>query len=384
MFGIEVLRGIAALTVVFHHSWSLGTTPRFRGYWLVEGFGTWGVSLFFVLSGFLLADHFWGERQPGRLRSFYTRRVFRIAPAYYLNVALLFLFFAEHQLLFSSQGAKQVLANATFTQHLFPETASNLNVNGVLWTLTIEMILYLVMPLLSLATRITRGWAVVAMIGIGLGYRLFVARAGSGLQDFYFAEGFPDHMARLFLARQFVGILPLFAVGIGLKWLVTQHDLRLPTRVVTALPRSILIFMLLVPSLLALVFIERATNYTHWVWFTGFEFLLGLLFVPALLACSSSVTQPVTAVDRPFVWLGVRSYGLYLWHFPIILAVYGRGPLIAPPDVSPAAVKIGIVLLLSLSAAALSWALVERPAQAIGRGWALRGRSWPRTHQRPA
>ena len=41
--GIEALRGIAAASVVAHHCWALGTTPRFPGSWLVRGFGSWGV-----------------------------------------------------------------------------------------------------------------------------------------------------------------------------------------------------------------------------------------------------------------------------------------------------------------------------------------------------
>jgi len=78
---IEVLRGIAALTVVFHHSWSLSTMPHFTGYKIVEGWGNWGVDLFFVLSGYLLAEFFWRPRARGLVGSFYVRRIFRIAPA---------------------------------------------------------------------------------------------------------------------------------------------------------------------------------------------------------------------------------------------------------------------------------------------------------------
>ena len=89
-------------------------------YWVVEGFGLWGVMLFFMLSGYLLADTFW-RSEPADLRVYAIRRFFRIAPAYYVSLALLFLFFAGHRLVFSEQGAKQLLANATFTHYLFPD-----------------------------------------------------------------------------------------------------------------------------------------------------------------------------------------------------------------------------------------------------------------------
>jgi len=366
-----MLRGIAALAVVFHHSWSLGTTPRFPGYWVLEGFGTWGVSLFFMLSGFLLADHFWRGARKGRLRTFYVRRVFRIVPAYYLNIAILFLFFAQHDALFSQTGAKQLASNLTFTQFLRPETASNLNVSGVLWTLSIEAILYLAMPILAWFVGRTFGIGALVLMVVGLGYRLYVARAGQGLQDFYFGAGAEPANARLYLARQFLGVLPLFALGIGLKWLTTRRNLRLRLPVPSWLPSGAMMVVLLVPSVLWLVFIERSSFYTHWVWFTGFDFVLGVLFVPAILYVASPLPA-TTQLDRAAVWLGERSYGLYLWHFPIILSVYGRGPLIAPPNVDPAFWKLLLILALSLAAAHLSWTLLEEPAQRAGRRWVKR------------
>lgn len=364
-----MLRGIAALAVVFHHSWSLGTMPRFPGYWVVEGFGTWGVSLFFMLSGFLLADHFWRGEREGRLRTFYVRRIFRIVPAYYLNIAVLFLFFAQHGALFSRSGAEQVASNLTFTQYLRPDTASNLNVNGVLWTLTIEAILYLVMPLLAWIVGRTFGLGALMLIVIGLSYRLYVARAGGGLQDFYFGVGAEPVNARLYLARQFLGVLPLFALGIGLKWLTTQRRLRMTIPLPRWFPSSVAILLLLIPSILWLVFVERASFYTHWVWFTGFDFVLCVLFVPAILFVASPLAAS-TRPDRAAVWLGERSYGLYLWHFPIILSVYGRGPLLSPPDVGNWLWKMALILSLSLTAAHFSWKLLEEPAQRAGRRWA--------------
>lgn len=364
LVGIEILRGVAALSVVFHHSWSLGTMPRFPGYWIVEGFGTWGVSLFFLLSGYLLADAFWKGERKGRLRRFYIRRVFRIVPAYYVNIAILFTFFAVHATLFSRTGFTQLLSNLSFTHYLRPETSSSLNVNGALWTLTIEAILYLVMPFLAWFTLVTRGFGVFVLIAAGLGYRLMVALAGQRLQDLYFDPGFDTAVARLFLARQFMGVLPLFALGIGLKWLVTQRGLRWRWNVPG--PTAVTVVVLLLPSVLFLVFIERASFYTHWVWFTGFDFTLGVLFLPVLLFAASP-TSSRGLIDRASAWLGERSYGLYLWHFPIILSVYGRGPLTAPPSVQPYVAKMALVLVLSLGAAALSWKAIEEPAQNVGR-----------------
>ena len=102
------------------------------GLGIVTRLGTWGVNVFFLLSGFLLADYFWAERGRGSVLEYYVRRFFRIAPAYYVVVGFLFIFFADHALLFSHVGLRQVFANLTFTQWLTPGTSSNLNVDGSL------------------------------------------------------------------------------------------------------------------------------------------------------------------------------------------------------------------------------------------------------------
>ena len=345
--------------------------PRFRGSWILEGFGAWGVSLFFVLSAFLLADHFWRAPPQNGLKNFYVRRVFRIVPAYYVNITILFLFFADHSLLFSKFGAKQVGYNFAFLHYLTPDTSSSLNVNGALWTLTIEAMLYLFMPILATFTRSTRGWGVLAIIGVGLGYRLYVAIAGASLQRIYFDSGFDTPVARLYLARQFIGVLPLFGLGIGLKWILlkrpklAQFKLNAPNFV----PVSLTLMALLVPSVLALVWVERASFYNHWVWFTGWHFLIGILFLPALLIAARPISKNSNTgiLDRWLRWVGERSYGLYLWHFPIILSVYGRGPFVAAANVNPWIPKMLLILGLSLAAAALSWKLVEEPAQKFAR-----------------
>src|SRR6202035_257050 len=84
--GIEALRGIAAMAVVVDHSWALANGSQSFGLGIVPGLGTWGVNVFFLLSGFLLADYFWAGRRRRSVLEYYIRRFFRIAPAYYVVV----------------------------------------------------------------------------------------------------------------------------------------------------------------------------------------------------------------------------------------------------------------------------------------------------------
>ncbi|MDQ6522241.1 acyltransferase [Nocardioides sp. LHD-245] len=369
--GIEALRGVAALTVVFHHSWSLSSMPRFPGYWLVEGFGNWGVSLFFMLSGYLLAETFWQERRAD-LRIYAIRRFFRIAPAYYVNLTILFLFFARTHQVFSEQGAKQVAASYSFMHYLTPGTSSSLNVNGALWTLTIEMLLYAFLPILAIAVRYAPVISLVTIAGIGIGWRALVAFAGDGLREFYFGTTMLDPgIQSLFIARQFIGALAVFALGIGARWLVVKGHMgwlyrRIPRMSTTGF------LLLAVPSLLLLRWVEEGSNYTNGWFFAAYDFLLMLLMVPALVLAAYPGEFRPSPLRTVSTWLGERSYSIYLWHFPIILAVYERGPFRFGPAPAGYEWRLPLILLLTLIFASVSYHTVERPGMEWGRRLARR------------
>lgn len=364
--GIEALRGVAALTVVFHHMWSLSSMPRFPGYWVVEGFGNWGVNLFFMLSGFLLADTFWKER-PADLRVYAIRRFFRIAPAYYVNIGLLFLFFAGSRLVFSEQGAKQALASVTFTHYLFPGTASSLNVNGALWTLTIEMMLYAFLPLLAIAVKRAPWPSLVLIALVGLSWRALIAYDGNGLREFYFHDAPVDPgIQSLYIARQFIGALAIFALGIGARWLVVHGHC---ARIYRWFPRMTTTAFLLmaVPSLLLLRWVEAGTNYRNGWFFAGYDFLVMLVMVPALVMAAHPGEFAPSPLRSVSTWLGERSYSIYLWHFPLILSVYERGPLRHLPAAGGYAWRLPLILSLTLVVASVSYAAIERPGMEWGR-----------------
>lgn len=366
--GIEALRGIAALSVVVHHSWSLSTRPQFPGYWIVEGFGSWGVNLFFLLSGYLLCAYFWRPRDERSLRIYGVRRFARIAPAYYVNIVILFTFFAQYSLLFSEAGVKQVLANATFTQYLFPSTSSSLNVNGALWTLTAEFFLYLFLPLMALPFSRWPIATFTALLGIGVGWRLWVALDGGWLRALYFGEDsqVPLGIQSLFLSRQFIGLLPIFAIGIALRWITEQGALAWLQRPNGG--RAIgIVLLALIPSVMWLFLVEPASDYQNAVLFTLFDYVTALLLVLPLAVAALPNLNLNSALGRVSVWLGDRSYSLYLWHFPIILVIYGRGSAMLPPQTSHIAVRLVLIFGLSLVFAHFSYRLIERPGMAWGR-----------------
>lgn len=377
---IEALRGIAASAVVVDHTWALaGGNPSF-GFGIVQGLGAWGVNVFFLLSGYLLADFFWVNRRGKTVLEFYIRRFFRIAPAYYVCVGLLYFFFAQRSQVFSTQGLHQILANLTFTQHLFPGTESNLNVDGSLWTLSIEMTLYLFMPVMAYLIARRPIIASLALAAVGVGWRLYVALDGTALNHWYFGlhSAAPVPLQYLFLSRQFIGLLPIFVLGMAFRWAVLQGYM---DRWVTRPNKhaSILVLLLLlVPSLIFLREIGRSSFYTHWIWFTFFDYGMCVLALPALLYGSRPVRGRLGSPMKGGVWLGERSYGLYLWHFPVILVFFGIGSAFAPPQTNYLVLKIIGIWVISIALAWASFSMVERPGRLLGRRFGHQLTAWQR------
>ena len=370
MSGIEILRGVAASTVVVEHTWALTTMPRFWGYHVVEGFGEWGVSLFFLISGYILSDYFWRPRPAWSVRTFWIRRIFRIVPAYYLNVAVLFLFFAPYTLVFSGAGLRQIAANLTFTHWIFPSTASSFNVNGALWTLTIEMTLYLVLPLIAPPMR-SRPWSTfVVLFGIGMAYRMYATFSGSALVMYYFGQHSDQGTAHLFVVRQFLGVLPLFALGMLARRLqIASAKKRSNPVQKTSLP---VLLLLLAPSVGLLEWVEPGLNYSNGPLFVAYEPLLVLLMIPAVVYAGRVGPPSRFFANRAALWVGERSYSLYLWHFAIILAVFGRGAETSLPHMTHIWLRVAAIPTGSLAAAAISYSAIEKPARIYGRQWADR------------
>jgi peptidoglycan/LPS O-acetylase OafA/YrhL len=378
---IEAMRGIAALAVVADHCWALaGGSPSF-GFGIVKGLGTWGVNVFFLLSGYLLADFFWVNRGRKTTLEFYLRRYFRIAPAYYVCVGLLFLFFAQHDQVFSVQGLKQILANATFTQHFFPATASNLNVDGSLWTLSIEMALYLVMPFFAWAIAKRPVLASVALAAVGVGWRLVVVFHGVRIHNFYFGPATPGQgslvgIQYLWLERQFIGLIPIFILGMALRWAVLKGAFDLWVARPERHPSLLVLLATLAPSIVLLRATDWGSTLSNRLPFVFFDYLICILAVPAVLYASRPAPVALKAPMLAGVWMGERSYGLYLWHFPVILSVYGMGPLLHAANLHHLPVKVVLIFAISILLGWGSFSLVERPGRLWGRTLGRRATTW--------
>jgi peptidoglycan/LPS O-acetylase OafA/YrhL len=311
---LDGLRAAAIALVVCHHyfGWPFG--------------GGVGVDLFFVLSGFLITSLLLEERTATgaiRLRRFYWRRARRLVPA--LVVVL-----AGYLLLAAVKGRDELgtVAKAGFyTANLVQAYSSGqrppLDPTGIghLWSLAQEEQFYLVWPwvllLLARSRRIVF-WLGLLLTGLLL-YRYALLWRGVSLRRIYYS---PDlHSEGLVagaLLAAFRARRPRFAVGEAIA------QASVPVALICAL--------------------GLGTGDVIWAWGLPVFELAAVGMVAAALSATAFASF---FAARPLVWLGQRSYSLYLWHMPILWTVGHRDRLLG--------------LALSFLAASLSYRYVEQP-----------------------
>lgn len=349
--GLEGLRAVAALMVVFHHA----RTHRLWG-WL-EGWN--GVTLFFVLSGFLittLALREESERGSLRWRAFVVRRCFRILPVY---LASLFLYAAAMAALGVGAAHKQSFMHALpWYLSPFPEVPFYSHVHVVFslaWSLGIEEKFYLLWPLVAfvLLRRHARGRLALAVI-LALACQLPIALTSGGR-----------------------AAAPYTAIFVGCVLAFLLHDprtfsvvARLGTRAGFAV------------SVLLLAAVQAATH----LWnptAAGFRVASPYYYLPyslaaALVVASLALRARPGLASRPLRFVGRVSYPLYLIH-PLALSV--AATVIAPGGTAVELVYLTVGLALSLGLAYGMHRIVERPLIAVGKRRAAQLAPRHRTHQ---
>ncbi|MDH4147251.1 MAG: acyltransferase, partial [Acidimicrobiia bacterium] len=337
-----------------------------------------------VLSGFLLALP-WHRAElrgghPPRLRDYLTRRFYRIVPPYWFCMATTLLLLTGGVINFgaviSRDGLWSILAHLSFTQQLFPVTTSGFEgVHGAVWTLTIEMIFYLALPVVIHAFLGRRWrWGLPAALAISLGWQ-WLARSGMqpvvdwlvrAHQDSY---GIPEvAMRRTFLANQIPTFAFEFALGICaarlvVAWSTESGSARRPRWLGGPGVASTV-------SLAALVLLGFATYQA------GTEspedsfkyYAAHHLTAVAAAVLIVTLTQARGWVRwlfelKPMRWIGIIGYSVFLWHIAVIRVV-AQYPTLAP-DFTSSRHRLLILTLwsvpLTLALSAVLYHLVEKP-----------------------
>jgi peptidoglycan/LPS O-acetylase OafA/YrhL len=308
----DIVRLTLASVVVLVHSEALSDSPALAiiprlvsSLVAVEGF--------FAISGFLIFASY--ERSTS-VKNYFTNRGLRILPGYWLAtlLCLAIAFFQGH-----FQVGHFLLANLSFANFLHPgipgvfeSNPENSAMNGALWTIKVEVMFYLLVPLLVWACR--RWKRDVVLIGLyiaSVAYRVILAKH--------------NH-----LAVQLPGQLSFFMVG-------------------------------------ALVFYHRSWFEKHGRWLmlaaaVCFAIYLGtgwfVLRPAAVATLTLGICLLAPEIKGPTRW-GDFSYGTYILHYPIVQVVIAAGLFRVHPWLA-----VALVAGLVTCAASLSWFLVEKPSLA--------------------
>ena len=216
------------------------------------------------------------------------------------------------------------------------------------WTLAIEWQFYLVLPpVLYLLLRkkvsertMTTGFLALTLASAALMVVLYAG--GSGASRAYYGT---DTRAMSLLLGCALALLWPFDATVG------RSTSQLKS------PAASLVGPLGAASVVILIILMVVTD-----GYSGFTYLGGTLLVSvlALVAIASCVPQDTIAARvlalRPLTWIGERSYAIYVWHYPIIELLTKRNAAVATPIW-----RYGLMLAVTLAAAALSYELVEKP-----------------------
>ena len=340
---LDGLRAVAVYLVVAFHA----------GLGLLSG-GFIGVDTFFVLSGFLVTGILLRDLTSVghiRWRSFYSRRVRRILPAALvalLVTALVYSVIASpvemYNVLGGFRAALFYIANWFFIHQATNYFAANVNNNPVLhfWSLAVEEQFYFIWPLLLgclyfLTGRLgrRRWWALRALVvGAGLASAIAALHIGStNLDRAYYGT---DTRAYQLLAGAALALTP--------QLLHLRGRARDVARFVGAV--ALCMIVLLATSALSMSAITRGV----------FVAAVVVVLIIALENDRGSPTKRILST-RPMTYLGRISYGIYLWHWPVIVvAMHGR-------HLSPVEL-FAITTPVATGLAALSFHLLEHPIRA--------------------
>ncbi|WP_157497991.1 acyltransferase family protein [Gilvimarinus chinensis] len=310
------------------------------------GFGWMGVTLFFVLSGYLLTSILKSRPVTGRATLyFWRRRILRIYPAVWLQVAIFAALGASIDGLPSMQWDTKSISNAFLFINLPPLMVSPINL--VWWTLPIELSFYLLLPVLVLASR-RLPWPIItlACIAITVCWRWATIAV---IND-------PPFYKHLNVLDSFPGILTPFILGFAIA--------HLPT------PRLRWHYAALTASLIAAYLLLLAINFNLSSYWQGglmlilWPSLLAVTIAGAVWACSAALPGFTWLGSKPLVWLGNLSFGIYLWHYPCFTVVKTSWPHLAN-NFSGSIISLIITCVVTLILAAFSYYFIEKPVM----GW---------------
>lgn len=322
-----------------------------------------GVDLFFVLSGFLLATHLLEAMARGRphvLRRYFAARVRRVFPAYWVQIALLFIA--------AVWAAKAIPDWARYIPlHLpmlhFVSEKVSFSINDVYWTLPIEFSFYLCLPLIAhyLLRAERRGGRASWVMLFGLYAAILAVVWCYRYAMFRHFEASPINVI-VWATSQLPGTLDVFMAGVVAATVLRWRRMRgapwprprergVSTALAIAGLGGIIAMMYCLDSLYAVYW---KGHWALFVWHSATAVFIAM--VVAGIAMAGPLTRALFET-RVMVFLGTISYSIYLWHYPI--GLWAMRTFNAPE--LGVAVFCALTIPIVIAASAASYYLVERP-----------------------
>ncbi|OKP93300.1 acyltransferase [Paenibacillus sp. P3E] len=382
--GADGIRAIACLSVILHHlSQRLmmpAQKPWFQDVQSVFLLGNSGVSLFFLLSGFLLSSPFWSaylENEPyPSIRTYALRRAARIMPGFYVSfmVCLLLVWRLDIPTEFMW---RRILTGVTFTTGFHYTTFFPSDLNGPLWSISFEVFCYVLMPLLMailfvLSKRRSFGKAILFWV-IAFGLVLAV----NALIHQWFTPSEQDRGwdygliggAKFWMPNYNpVGFFGHFSIGI-LAAGVTTAIMQRGTAVERLRKLGVFDAVGAAAVGLASLLIWRMRHQGEFdfslqqqpYYFPAYAILFGIV----LLSAPFSVIVGRLLDNRFFRFTAKISFGLYIWHYLFITLIEKYGI----QDYHYSGIRdvwrwLGIsisVVAISYAAATISYYVIEQP-----------------------
>ncbi|HEY2478676.1 MAG TPA: acyltransferase family protein [Solirubrobacterales bacterium] len=370
MPGLDGLRAIAVLAVIFFHlgfDWAPG--------------GLLGVGIFFTLSGYLITDILLGQyvrRGAIHLGRFWLGRARRLLPALFLMLLIVVAWVtifgpaqpdqfrkAVVSAVFYVNNWQEIAANVSYFARFAPEQPLN-----HLWSLSVEEQFYIFWPfmlLIGLRFIHERGDADGLRPKLALWTLVLAVASSIWMAILYHPSLDPS---RIYYGTDTRAAELLFGAALAMVW----PSRRLSKRI-TRQARKNLDLLGCAGLLIIAIMIWRTNGFSPFLYRGGFV-ILSLATVMVLMPLAHPACRLGNVVGcKPLRWIGVRSYGIYLWQTPVIV-------LTSPQGAHGQSLLRDILQVAAIFAiAALSWRYVEEPIRhgAIGRLLARRRRlgwSW--------
>ncbi len=359
--GLDTLRAAAIVLVFMYHYWIFVSHEQTFGWGSAIGWA--GVDLFFVLSGYLIANQIFAGVARGEAlsaRAFYARRLLRTLPNYYVVLALYFLFPA----VMGGNPPPPLWRFMTFTQNLGLHSGTAFS---HAWSLCIEEQFYLVFPIVVLiglryVRSVRAGWLLIGgliILAIALRSALWIHYGREADDD---VKGYYPNIYYATLCRA-----DEFLPGIAIAMLKNFHRERWQRVMQHGQLLLAIGSMLTVATLYGAYRWYYVDDYGYGYFMTGFGYSLIAAAFGALVLAALSPTSWLHRVRVPgAAQIALWSYAIYLTHKPIgVIAQRELGG-----NVGPATLAI-IVIALSVLGGWLLFRLVETPFMA------LRDRAFP-------